>query len=157
MADGVFNVAKGRVAEFHERVNNSDPTNAVLVVVLLASTGLVGDSTMKDYATLSAVLAGASDEATNTNAARKVLSDSDIAAITTDNTNDWNVADIADQVWSSVVNDGTGAIGKLLICYDPDSTGGADTAIIPCTYHDFVVTPNGGNITAAVTNYFKAV
>ena len=61
MADGVFNIAKGRVAEFHERVNNSDPTNAVLVVVLLASTGLVGDSTMKDYATLSAVLAGASD------------------------------------------------------------------------------------------------
>ena len=86
-----------------------------------------------------------------------MLSDSDIAAITTDNTNDWNVADIADQVWSSVVNDGTGAIAKLLICYDSDSTGGADTAIIPCTYHDFVVTPNGGNITAAVTNYFKAV
>lgn len=156
MADGVFNIAKGRVAEFHERVNNSDPTNAVLVVVLLASSGLVGDSTMKDYATLDAVLAGASNEATNTNYARKVLSDSDIAAITTDNTNDWNVADAADQTWSSVANDGTGAIGKLLFCYDSDSTGGADTAIIPMTYHDFVVTPNGGNITAAIAKYFKA-
>ncbi len=156
MADGVFNVAKGRGAEFHERVNNSDPTNAVLVVVLLASSGLVGDSTMKDYATLDAVLAGASNEATNTNYARKVLSDSDIAAISVDNTNDWVVADTGDQTWNSVANDGTGAIGKLLFCYDPDSTGGADSAIIPITYHDFVVTPNGGNITGTIANYFKA-
>lgn len=156
MADGVFNVSKGRGAEFHERVNNSDPTNAVLVVVLLASSGLVGDSTMKDYATLDAILAGASDEATNTNYARKVLTDSDVAAISVDNTNDWVVADAADQTWSSVANDGTGAIGKLLFCYDSDSTGGVDSGIIPITYHDFVVTPNGGNITAAIANYFKA-
>lgn len=156
MADGVFNVSKGRGAEFHERVNNSDPTNAVLVVVLLASSGLVADSVMKDYATLDAVLAGASDEATNTNYARKVLTDADVAAISVDNTNDWVVADAADQTWSSVANDGTGAIGKLLFCYDSDSTGGADSAIIPVTYHDFVVTPNGGNITAAIANYFKA-
>lgn len=156
MADGVFNVSKGRGAEFHERVNNSDPTNAALVVVLLATSGLVADSVMKDYATLADVTGGASDEATNTNYARKVLTDADVAAISVDNTNDWVVADAADQTWSSVANDGTGAISKLLFCYDSDTTGGTDSGIIPITYHDFVVTPNGGNITAAIANYFKA-
>lgn len=155
MADGVFNIAKGRVAELHERVNNSDPTNAALVVVLLASAGIGSDALLKDCATLAAVSIVA-DEATNTNYARKVLTDADISAIATDNTNDWNTADFADQTWSAVANDGTGAIGKLIVCYDSDSTGGADSAIIPLTYHDFVVTPNGGSITATVSDYFKA-
>lgn len=156
MADGVFNIAKGRVAEFHERVNNNDPTNSALIVVLLASTGLEADATLKDYDTLSAILAAANDEATNTGYARKTLTDSDIAAITTNDTSDRNEADIADQTWTSVSNDGTGAIGKLLICYDSDTTGGADTAIIPLTYHDFTVTPNGGNIVASISDYFRA-
>lgn len=156
MADGVFNIAKGRVAEFHERVNNNDPTNSALIVVLLASTGLEADATLKDYDTLGAVLAAANDEATNTGYARKTLTDSDIAAITTNDTSDRNEADIGDQTWTSVSNDGTGAIGKLLICYDSDTTGGADTAIIPLTYHDFTVTPNGGNIVASISDYFRA-
>ena len=156
MADGVFNIAKGRVAEFHERVNNNDPANSALIVVLLASSGLEADATLKDYDTLGAILAAANDEATNTNYARKTLSDSDVAAITTNDTDDRNEADIADQTWTSVANDGTGAIGKLLICYDSDTTGGADTAIIPLTYHDFIVTPNGGNIVASISDYFRA-
>lgn len=156
MADGVFNIAKGRVAEFHERVNNNDPANSALIVVLLASSGLEADATLKDYDTLGAILAAANDEATNTNYARKTLSDSDVAAITTNDTDDRNEADIADQTWTSVANDGTGAIGKLLICYDSDTTGGADTAIIPLTYHDFIVTPNGGNVVASISDYFRA-
>lgn len=156
MADGVFNISKGRVAEFHERVNNNDPANSALIVVLLASSGLEADATLKDYDTLGAILAAANDEATNTNYARKTLSDSDVAAIVTNDTDDRNEADIADQTWTSVANDGTGAIGKLLICYDPDTTGGADTAIIPLTYHDFTVTPNGGNVVASIADYFRA-
>lgn len=156
MADGVFNIAKGRVAEFHERVNNDDPANSALIVVLLASSGLEADATLKDYDTLGAILAAANDEATNTNYARKTLVQTDIAAITTNDTDDRNESDIADQTWTSVANDGTGAIGKLLICYDPDTTGGADTAIIPLTYHDFTVTPNGGNVVASIADYFRA-
>ena len=156
MADGVFNISKGRVAEFHERVNNNDPANSALIVVLLASSGLEADATLKDYDTLGAILAAANDEATNTNYARKTLVQTDIAAITTNDTDDRNESDIADQTWTSVANDGTGAIGKLLICYDPDTTGGADTAIIPLTYHDFTVTPNGGNVVASIADYFRA-
>lgn len=154
MADGVFNIAKGRVAEFHERVNNNDPTNSALIVVLLASTE--ADATLKDYDTLSAILAAANDEATNTGYARKTLTDADIAAITTNDTSDRNEADVGDQTWTSVSNDGTGAIGKLLICYDSDTTGGTDASIVPLTYHDFTVTPNGGNIVASISDYFRA-
>lgn len=158
MANGVFNVSKGRAAEFHERVNNNDPTNAVLVVVLLASTGLEADGALQDYANLSALLAASSNEATNTNYARKTLTDADIAAITIDSTNNRVDADIPDQTWVSVANTGTGAIGKLLICYDSDSTSGTDTSIIPVTYHDFVVTPDGSNIVAQIdaNGYFRA-
>lgn len=156
MADGVFNIAKGRVAEFHERVNNNDPSTSALVVVLLASTGLEADATLKDYDTLSAILAAANDEATNTGYARKVLTDTDIAAITTNDTSDRNEADIADQTWTSVSNDGTGGIGKLLICYDGVTGSGTDADIIPLTYHDFTVTPNGGNIVASISDYFRA-
>lgn len=156
MSDGVFNIAKGRVAELHHRVDANDPSTSVLVVVLLASTGLVADATMRDYADLSSILAGASDEATNTGYARKVLTDTDISDFTTNNTSDRNECDIADQTWTSVSNDGTGAVGKLLICYDAVSGSGTDADIIPLTYHDFVVTPNGGNIVASISDYFRA-
>lgn len=154
MADGVFNIAKGQVAAYHERVNNNDPSTATLKIVLLASTGLVGDATMKDYNTLSDILAGASDEATNTGYSRKTLSDTDIAAITVDDSSDVVTADTANQTWTSVSNDGTGAIGKLLVCYD--AAGAGDGSIVPLTYHDFAVTPNGGDITATIANYFQA-
>lgn len=157
MADGVFNVAKGRVIELHNRVDNNDPATAGIVVVLLASTGLVTDAVMRDYATLADVLAGASDEATNTNYARKILTDADVGPITVDLANDRTAADIADQVWSNVAADGSGPIGKLLVCYDPVLGSGTDAQIEPLTYHDFVVTPNGGNITATIADYFRAL
>lgn len=155
---GTFNVAKGRAAELHHRVDANDPSTAVLVIVLLAYTNLVVDATMKDYDTLGAVLAGASDEATNTGYARKVLTDADITDFTVDTTNDWVLADIPDQTWSSVANDGTGRIGGLLVCYDPVAGSGTDSEIIPLTYQPFDVTPNGGAITAQVdaSGYFKA-
>lgn len=156
VADGVFNVAKGSVAAYHNRVNDGDPSTSRLVIVGLASAGLVTDATMKDYATLAAVFAGTSDECTNTNYVRKILTSADIAGTTVDNTNDWVTADTADQTWAAVVNDGTLAWGKLLFCYDPVAGSGTDSEIIPLTYHDFAVTPNGGSITATVSDYFKA-
>ena len=155
---GTFNIAKGRAAELQHRVDANDPSTSVLVIVLLAYTGLVADATMKDYATLAAVLAGASDEATNTGYARKILTDTDIGDFSVDNTNDWVLADVPDQVWSSVANDGTGRIGGLLVCYDPVAGSGTDSEIIPLTYQPFDVTPNGGSITATIDSlgYFKA-
>lgn len=157
MADGVFNVAKGRVNELVRRVDTNDPANSALVVVVLQSSGLVSDATLIDYATLDALLAGASNEATNTGYARKVLTDADLSAPTPDNTNDRQEADIPDQTWTGVQATG-GAWAKLIVCYDPDTTGGTDADIIPLTHHDFAVTPDGSSIQATINaaGFFRA-
>ncbi|MBA2708773.1 MAG: hypothetical protein H0U59_13290 [Gemmatimonadaceae bacterium] len=150
MADFVFNIAKGRAGELYNRVDTNDPANSALIVVVLATAGLEADATLKDLDTLSAVVAGATNEVTNTGYVRKTLTDVDLGAITVDDTNDRFDYDIADQTWTSVAaGDGW---SKLLICYDGDTTAGTDANIIPLTAHDFVVTPNGSNITARINS-----
>lgn len=155
MGDYVFNVAKGRVAEFYNRVDQSDPTNAALVLVVINTSAT--DATLKDFDTLSAVLAdGNTAEVTNTNYARIVLDDTDLSAFSPDDANDRVDLDIADQTWSAVAaGDGW---TDILICYDPDTTGGTDANIIPLTCHDFAVTPDGSDITAqiAAAGFYRA-
>jgi hypothetical protein len=158
MADSVFNIAKGRVVEYYNRVESDDPTNSALVVVALLATGLESHATLKDYDSLGAILSAANDEATNSGYARKVLTQADLAALPSpDDTNDRYEVDIPDQTWTAVATS-PGAWGMLLICYDPDTTGGADTAIIPLTMHDFAVTPDGSDIVAQVNalGFFRA-
>jgi hypothetical protein len=145
MADFVFNIAKGRVAEFYNRVQSNDGANSALIVVVIDAAG-ASDATLKDCDTLAAVLATAANEVTNTNYARKTLTDADLSAMAPDDTNDRMDLDFADQTWTSV---GAGdAWTDVIICYDPDTTGGDDTAIVPLTQHDFAVTPDGSSITA---------
>ena len=156
MADFVFNVAKGRVAELHDRVDSNDPVNSALVVVLLKTAA--ADATLKDQADLAAILAGGSTEADFTNYARKTVTDTSITASTVDNANDRREADIPDQTWTAAGGVSNNSLVKLLICYDPDTTGGTDSSIIPLTAHDFVITTNGGDITAQINaaGYFRA-
>ncbi|MDE8535595.1 hypothetical protein PZC41_14940, partial [Staphylococcus aureus] len=51
MGDFVFNISKGRVAELYNRVDLSDPTNAVLVVLVIDANG-DADATMIDRDTV---------------------------------------------------------------------------------------------------------
>lgn len=146
MANFACNVAKGRAIELYNRVKTNDPANSGLVVVLLATTGLDPDDTLTDAATLAAMLAG-SPEATNTGYARKVLLDADIAALPApDNALNQRTMAIPDQTWLAVQGDGTGAIAKLVVCYDPDTTAGTDADIIPLSHHDFAVSPIGNDV-----------
>ena len=156
MADLVFNIAKGRVAEIYNRVDTNDPANSVLVVAAFLSTAT--DATIKDLDTVAAIEADANTaEATNSGYARKVLTDADIVAFAPDDTNDRVDLDIPDQTWTAVATS-PGAWSDLAVCYDSDSTAGTDANIVPCTWHDFVVTPNGGDITAqiAAAGFFRA-
>lgn len=155
MADFVFNVAKGRVAEFYNRVKSNDPANSALIIVVIDAAGDT-DATMRDRDDLAALLGGTANEVTNTNYARKVLTDADLAALSIDDTNDRIDLDIPDQTWTAVAA-GT-AWTDILVCYDPDTTGGTDSAIIPLTCHDFLVTPDGSDITAqiAAAGFFRA-
>lgn len=156
MADFVFNIAKGRVAELYNRVDSNDPANSALIVVVLATSGLESDATLKDKDTLADVVSGATNEVTNTGYARKVLTDSDLAAFAADDTNDRVDLDIADQTWTGVAaGDGW---SKIVVCYDSDTTGGTDANIIPLCAYDFVMTPDGSDITAqvAAAGFFRA-
>lgn len=155
MADFVFNIAKGRVAEFYNRVKSNDPANSALIIVVIDANGDT-DATMRDRDDLAALLGGTANEVTNTNYARKVLTDADLAALSIDDTNDRIDLDIPDQTWAAVAA-GT-AWTDVLVCYDPDTTGGTDSAIIPLTCHDFAVTPDGSDITAqiAAAGFFRA-
>lgn len=158
MADIVFNIAKGSVAAYYRNIDGNNPANSAFIVALLASSGLESDATLRDLDTFTALVAGTTNEATNTGYARKTLTDADLVAFAPDDTNDRVDLDIPDQTWTGVANDGTGAIGALVVGYDGDTTAGTDANIEPCTKHDFVVTPSGGDIVAqiAAAGFFRA-
>jgi hypothetical protein len=136
MGDFVFNIAKGRVTELVNRVNLNDPANSV-VIVAVWNAGAATDATLKDYTTHAAVEADANAaEVTNTGYARKVLNDTSGMTVTTDQTNDRVDVDMPDQT----------------------STAGTDANVVPMTWHDFIVTPDGSDIVAQVNaaGFFRA-
>ncbi len=152
----VFNIALGRSVELYKRVDTNDPANAVLVVAVLAASGIESEAVLKRKDDLAAVVAGTTNEVTNPGYVRKILTDTDLVAFAPDDANDRVDLDIPDQTWTGVAaGDGW---GDLLICYDSDSTGGTDANIVPMTMHDFVVNPDGSDITAQVNaaGFFRA-
>lgn len=144
MADFVFNIAKGKVKYYAEL----PAANDALVVIPLESSGIEADATLKDYDTVSALLAGTTNE--QTTAGRKTITS---VTVTVDDTNDRLDLDFADQTWTGLTGN---AIGALLVAYDPDTTGGTDADLVPLTKHDWAVTPDGSDVTATVANFFRA-
>ena len=156
MADFVFNIAKGRVVELYNRVDSNDPANSVLVMLVLAAAGIETDATLRDVDTVSALVAGTTNEVTNGGYSRRVLTDADIVAFAPDDVNDRMDIDIPDQTFTAVAaGDGW---SDVVIAYDSDSTSGTDANIVPLTQHDFLVTPDGSDITVviATTGFFRA-
>jgi len=156
MADQIFNFALGRMVEFYDRVDTNDPANAVLTILVLRTVGIETDAVLKDSTDLADVLGGTTTEVTNTGYARIELDDTDLVAFAPDLGNDRTDLDIPDQTFTGILaGDGW---QDLLICFDSDSTGGTDTNIVPGTMHDFVVTPDGSDITAqiATAGFFRA-
>lgn len=143
MTNFVFNIAKGNIANLAALPASTDS----LIVVCLKTSGLETDSTLKDYAVLSTLLAGTSDEATFTNYARKTLTS---VTVIVDNTNDW--VDISSAGWTFTTAGGADntAVSKTLICYVP-STGAADSAIVPMCAFDTVFTPDGTDQAFTIT------
>jgi hypothetical protein len=153
VADFVYNIAKGRVAELYNRVDTNDAANSVLVIVVIDA-GATTDATLKDDDTITAVLSHATERSTS-GWARKTLTDTDIVAFAPDDTNDRVDLDIPDQTWTAV---SAGASTDLIVSYDNDSTGGTDANVVPLTQHDFAITPDGSDVTAqiAAAGFFRA-
>lgn len=157
MADSVCNISKGRAAEFYNRVDTNDPAASELVVMLLASSGLETHTVLKRKDTFADMVSGATNEATNTGYAKKVLTDADIVAFSPDDVNDRVDLDIPDQTWTGLANDGTGAIGMAVPGYDPVGSQ-TMSEVIPLTLHDFAVTPDGSDVTMQINaaGFFRA-
>lgn len=150
MGNFVFNIAKGRVAEFYDRVDQADPADCALVAVILAETGLEADSVLGDKDSLADVVSGTTNEATNANYARKTFVAADLAALTPDDTNNRMDLDYPDLNWSPGPAAGDNW-KKIVWCYDPDTTGGSDSDLIPLTCHDITVIPDGNEVTLSTS------
>ena len=152
MANIVFNIAKGRIVEYYNRVEANDPTNSALILVPIETSGLEADATLIDADSLAAVLAGTTNE--QSTMGRKTLTDADLAALPApDDTNDRFEVSLPTTTWTAASGN---AISKMLVCYDPDTTGGADSAIIPLTMFDFAQTPNGSDIQMTGGPFYRA-
>lgn len=153
MADFVYNIAKGRVTEYAARVEANDPTNSVFLLEAINSTAT--DAVLKDLDTFALIESDANTaEATNSGYARKSFANGTLT-VTTDDTNDRTSVDVADQTWTAVATS-PGAWTDLVFGYDSDSTAGTDSNVVPATQHDFAVTPDGSDITATITDFFRA-
>lgn len=129
----VPNIAKGKVAY----LAGLPAANDALIAVPIHTTSVPTAEQFRDADTLAALLAIGTE---NTTMTRKTL-----ASVTV------NVDDTANEVWvdsdnlsytSGQMAAAGGAVSKLVICYDPDTTGGTDSALIPLVALDMVVTPD---------------
>lgn len=155
MANGVFNISKGRGWELADRVEQGDPAASRLQIKLLQASS-EADATLEDYATFSALLAGSNTEATFTNyGGGKTITAADIT-LTTDTGGNTNYFTIADQTWTSAGGGTNNTLDKLIVCYDPLGTD-VDTNLVPISHHDFSATTDGNDLTADFgTKVFEA-
>lgn len=152
MANIVFNIAKGRVAELYNRVKSNDPAASALIIVPIETAGLEADAALIDADTLAAVLAGTTNE--QATMGRKVLTDTELAAFPApDDTNDRMDIDLPTVAWTAASGN---AISKLLVCYDDDTAAGTDSNIIPLTMFDFAQTPSGADIQMTGGTFYRA-
>ncbi|MFD9069180.1 hypothetical protein [Streptomyces lasiicapitis] len=145
MANIVLNAALGYLKRYGEQVGTG---NAALIIVPIETSGLEADSVLRDKDDLAAFLSGSTNE--QTTMGRKTVT---ACTVTVDDTNDRLALDIADQTWTAATGN---AISKLLICFDPDTTAGTDANIVPLTLHDFAITPDSSDVTATISDFFRA-
>lgn len=154
MGNFVFNSALGRVTQLADNVEQNAPSGSLLEMhAWVAPSG--DDDVINNAADIAAVQSTANIlEATNSGYATQTWSAADLTITVNDTTNlvDIDSTDItftaivAGDVWTDVT-----------IAYD---SGGAssDANTLVLTFHDFAVTPNGGDITAqfASAGWFNA-
>ena len=130
MANQVFTIAKGCFIEKAKLPLGTDN----LLLVLLKSTPLPADNTLRNYTTLSQVLANTA-EADFTNYARKILSSGSIT-IGTNNSTYLQTLALTNPTWTAAGGVVNNALGKILICYRPASSS-LDSQIMPLYHGDF--------------------
>ena len=145
MANFVFNGALGRFVQQAQNVEDNSPAAAVLRIHAWDSSA-ADDLTnnARDVAALEATAGVA--EVTNSGYANILMDEVDITITINDTTNLVDV-DVTDQVFTAILTGDSWT--DLSISYDADGSD-TDGTTTTMTYHDFVVVPNGGDITAQI-------
>lgn len=155
MSDFVFNIAKGRAVEFHNRVKLGDPSTARLFLCPV-SVAAVTDATIGDCDDFAAVITAGVTERTTNGWVRKTIAAADLTAATPDDTNDRFDVDMLDLTWTAVALAG-GVVTDLILCYS-SVTSPTTSQMVPIAQYDFPLTPDGSDIVAQVnpSGYFRA-
>lgn len=158
--DVPFNIALGREVEFYNRVDNNDPANSVLVLMVIKTGSVNGILGLPSFDTFAAILAGGYTEVTNTNYTRKTLDQTSLTAWTPDDTNKRVDLGLGVVTWTNPAAGDNWDIG--VVGYDSDSTGGTDSGIVPITAHELredgaVIVPVGSPVAWDLSNWISAV
>jgi hypothetical protein len=139
MAGGnkVFNIALGKVRWYAEQVGVG---NAAFVLLLLKNSGLETDATLLDHDNVSVMLAAANDEADFTNYVRKTITSVTISNPDTDESLEIS---FADQSYGNVGGAANNTLGKAVVAFDPDTTTGSDTTLVPILAFNITYTTDG--------------
>lgn len=151
MADFVYNLAKGRVAELYNRVKVNDPAAATLVIIPV-DVAAVTDATLRDLDDFAAVVTAGVTERTTGGWNRKTLDDTVLVALAVDDVNDRMPLDLTDQTWTTVT---AGAVTDLIICYASVASP-TNAQLLPLTQHDFAITPDGSDVVATINDFYRA-
>lgn len=152
MANIVFNIAKGRVVEYYNRVKNNDPSTSALVLTPIETSGLEADSALIDSDTVAEVVDGATNK--QTTMGEKVLTDADLAALPApDDGNDRYDVSLPTVTWTAATGN---AISKILVSYRPNTGSPSDSTDIPLTLFDAAVTPDGNDVQLTSGVFFRA-
>lgn len=134
MGDFVFTSACGKFAE-----KVADATTSVGILLLKTAET---DATLRDRATVAAILAAANTEANFTNYARKTGLTGTVTVDTANNRTD--VALASNPVtWTSAGGATNNTLAKLIVFLDE---GGTDATRIPLVGLDCVITTDGNNL-----------
>src|SRR4051812_36974863 len=137
MADFQFNIAKGKSGTLYANVDAASPANCAIIVVPIETTGIEAQATLQDYDDLLTLLAAANNE--QSTMGRKNLLAAQLTTAVNDTSNAFEVT-TSSITWTAATGN---AISRLLFCYDPDTTGGTDSTVIPLFAYDLVATPDG--------------
>jgi hypothetical protein len=151
MSNGVFNHAKGAIAEKVRDAIVAGQNTKILVYLYQATEA---EAALIDRASLAEIKApGTNTEATFTNYAPKTGL---VGAYTVDTTNDRVDVDITtDQTWTAAGGATNNTLTKLIVLFEDSAS---DTGRIPLTHHDFNVVTDGSDLTAQfnAVGFFRA-
>jgi hypothetical protein len=152
MANFVFNVAKGRVAEYFNRVDSEDPATSRIVVIPFKESGTEANG--QDADTLTAVEAATGFSEQTEGWSRKTVTGAELAAVAADDTENRMEISLPAVLWTAPTA-GKNTTG-LVVCYDPKTGEGTDEEIVPLVHLDFAVTADGNDVELKAGEIYRA-